>query len=194
MNNVLLLVDEIWRAVNGYEGFYEVSNLGRVASLNYYGVKGKRKIIPQKRFRTGYMYVYLFGKAKMVHKLVYEAFKGIIPKEKEIDHLYGDRTDNRLWMLDCKTHKQNCNNPVTVERNSKSHKGLKKNPEHVEKVANSHKKPVLQYTDCMKLVRQWGSATDAARELGISKCHISSCCNGKRKSAGGYIWKLKEAV
>lgn len=183
---------EEWKPVLGYEADYVASNLGKIACLNYYGVKGRFHVLKQKVFRTGYLYVYLYGKAKLVHRLVYEAFNGKIPDGKEIDHDDGNRLNNKLDNLFARTHKENCNNPVSVERNSKTRKGIKKTKEHIEKVAKAIKKPILQYTKNMKLVMEWDGAVDVENKLGISRCHISSCCRGKRKTSGGFIWKYKE--
>lgn len=51
-------------------------------------------------------------------------------------------------------------------------------------------KRVAQYYKNGLLVREYDSARDAYRMTGISYQHISCVCNGKRKSAGGYIWKF----
>lgn len=51
-----------------------------------------------------------------VHRLVYETFVGEIPQEYEIDHINTVRTDNRLENLRCVTHKENINNPLTLQK------------------------------------------------------------------------------
>ena len=48
---------------------------------------------------------------------------------------------------------------------------------------------ILQYTKDGIFIKKWESMSEVERELGISHCNIVNCCNGKRKSAGGYIWK-----
>lgn len=53
--------------------------------------------------------------------------------------------------------------------------------------------PILQFTKDGTFVREWPSACEAYRQLGIHPQHICGCLKGKRKSAGGYIWKYKEA-
>lgn len=50
-------------------------------------------------------------------------------------------------------------------------------------------KKVLQFTKSGEFVREWAYAYEAHRELGISQGNICACCNGKRKSASGYIWR-----
>jgi group I intron endonuclease len=59
-----------------------------------------------------------------------------------------------------------------------------------QKISEAKKIPVYQYTKNGELVGIWKSATDASEELGINQSHISACCHGKVKSAGGYIWSF----
>ena len=73
---------------------------------------------------------------------------------------------------------------------SKALTGKKKTPAHVNAVATANKKRIAQYTKTGEFIREWQSATDAMNMLNISKSKISNVCNGKRKSAGGYIWKF----
>lgn len=51
-----------------------------------------------------------------VHRLVYETFVGEIPQGYEIDHIEGNKEDNRLEMLRCVTHEENMKNPVTLQK------------------------------------------------------------------------------
>ena len=51
--------------------------------------------------------------------------------------------------------------------------------------------PILQFSKDGTFIKEWQSARDAERQLGIT--HICHCLKGKRKSAGGYIWKYKKA-
>ena len=43
-----------------------------------------------------------------------------------------------------------------------------------------------------KLIKLWDNGAEASRELNINGGHISSCCNNKRKTAGGYIWRFMD--
>ena len=49
--------------------------------------------------------------------------------------------------------------------------------------------PILQFTKDGTLIKEWSSAHEAYRQLGIS--HICQCCKGRRKSAGGFVWRYK---
>lgn len=66
-------------------------------------------------------------------------------------------------------------------------KGVPKSKETVEKF----KKKVFQFSKEGILIREWGSGKEVEDSLGINKCHISGCCNNKRKTAGGFIWSFK---
>lgn len=94
--------NEEWRAVTGYEGFYEVSDLGRVRSLDRAvrsrgGFRLTRGCLlkPQKHSR-GYAQVGLGRRTALVHRLVLDAFRGPCPDGMEGCHNNGVRTDNRL--------------------------------------------------------------------------------------------------
>lgn len=109
---------EVWRACPGYEGEYEVSNLGRVRSLdrNCPGPGGKPEFHPGKVLspfvakRGGYLCLTLTNRKKRtVHSLVAEAFIGPRPPKADVMHLNGIRTDNRPENLRYGTRKENLN-------------------------------------------------------------------------------------
>lgn len=111
---------EIWKAIPGYEGFYEVSNLGRVKSLARMR-KGPRvltrvseKILtPFLHKHKGYvrhsvcLCVEDQRRTCYIHQLVLLAFVGPPPQGEEGRHLDGDGTNNRLANLAYGTHKKN---------------------------------------------------------------------------------------
>ena len=74
-------------------------------------------------------------------------------------------------------------------------KGVLKGPmsEATKKaLSEANSKKILQFTKSGEFIREWPSAIEASRQLGIAQPHICYCCNRKRKSAGGYIWKYAE--
>lgn len=119
--------EEVWKNIKGYEGRYQVSNQGRVRSLNRIitNCRGREQIIKEKILKPenvfdGYERVCLCRNGKRKHyrvaTLVFEAFNGSIPAGLEIDHINGTRTDNHLDNLRAVSHRDNCWNPITRER------------------------------------------------------------------------------
>lgn len=105
---------EEWRAIAGYEGIYEVSDQGRVRSLDRIGADGRRwtsKLLKLGQYPSGHLYVGLFrdGKQKIfqVHRLVLEAFVGPCPEGMECCHGEGGPGDNRRENLRWDTHSSN---------------------------------------------------------------------------------------
>ena len=98
---------ELWRAVVGYEDYYQVSNLG-----NIYSLRSRRNLkcspAPGGYIRVG---LYADGSSKQyaVHRLVWEAFNGPIPEGMVINHLDCVRSHNMLANLQLCTQKANCN-------------------------------------------------------------------------------------
>lgn len=56
---------------------------------------------------------------------------------------------------------------------------------------NAPTKPILQYTKDGEFIREWTSASEASRVIGIHQGDITNCCKGKRKSAGGLVWRYR---
>ena len=64
----------------------------------------------------------------------------------------------------------------------------------VERFSKGHKKPIIQYDLQGNFIRQWASAKDVNRELGIDNGHIGKCCMGIHKSFKGYIWRYADDI
>ena len=115
---------EIWKDIEGYEGFYQVSNLGRVKSLKC----GKERILKQYLNTHGYCQVSLSKKntkpIKRVHQLVAQTFLNYKPCriKKVVDHINDIKTDNRLDNLQVVTQRFNC--CKTQGRYSSKYKGV----------------------------------------------------------------------
>lgn len=170
---------EIWRDIEGYNGLYQVSNMGRVKSLNY-DRTGKEKILKQYKDKDGYLYINLCKNSKKktlkVHRLVALAFIDNPDGKEEIDHINTIRDDNRLENLSWATRKENNNNPITRSK-------------HAE-----HTRKVLQFTKEGVFVREWDCIMEVQRELGFDQGNISRCCSGKYKTSYGYKWKHAEEL
>ena len=103
---------ENWLPIPGYEGSYEVSDLGRVRSLDRITDRGRNwrgRFMTPSVMPTGYLTVTLWRDGKqrthLVHRLVLTTFVG--PSESEVRHLHGDPSDNRLSELAWGTHSEN---------------------------------------------------------------------------------------
>lgn len=112
------IVDEIWKDVIGYEGYYQVSNMGRARSCDrtiYDGRWGDRfragKPVSATCGKRGYVYVPFckLGKSStlLLHRLVAKAFLGDCPHGYEVNHIDGNRLNNSLSNLEYVTPSQN---------------------------------------------------------------------------------------
>lgn len=171
-------MDEIeeWCVIKDYPN-YMVSSLGRVKSIdrivkNYRGEYLRKGCIMVGGFNTkGYPIVCLSkdGKQKSlkVHRLVAEAFIQNPENKPTVDHISGDKTDNRVSNLRWATYSEQQDNEVTTI-----------------------KRPVLQLTLDGELVKEWSSLREIINET--NNRHVCSVLTGKRKTALGFLWKYKE--
>ena len=177
---------EVWCDIPNYEG-YQVSNLGRIKSLERIDALGHRvneRILKPQMNSHGYYQVQLFKnsirKFYCVHRLVWLAFYGSIPEGYEVNHINEVKSDNRLSNLNLMTHKENMNYGSRTERSTK------------KRINGKCSKSVLQFTLDNILIKEYPSTKQVERELGFAHTNISACCNGKYKQMYGYIWRYKE--
>lgn len=116
-------IQEEWKAIKNYEGIYEVSNYGRVRSIDRYTTFIRRGKVTRRFTRgklcctpmnnCGYLTVLLFedgqGKGYSVHRLVAQAFLPDYSEELDVDHIDNKRNNNRIWNLQMLTHSANMN-------------------------------------------------------------------------------------
>lgn len=188
---------EEWRDVVGFEGFYKISNLGRIVALER-KVIGRwdkprtqfAKLLKLKPNKYGYIRITLHddhlkaGKrnsvTKGVHKIVLEAFSENPNNYPSIDHINCDKTDNRLENLKWCSCKENSNNPITKTHMSESAK---------QRCAEGrlHKEAVVRVSLDGTEVVHYETITNAAKE-GFTGPSITKVCKGKLNQHKGYHW------
>jgi hypothetical protein len=138
----MLLPKQIWKDISGYEGLYQVSNTGKVRSLNYRHT-GKTKVMKPSTNKLGYKCVNLCkdGKRKIyfIHRLVALAF---IPNPNNypiINHKDENPSNNAVWNLEWCTYEYNNNYGNRNKKLSEAIKGKKHSEETKRKISEGIK-------------------------------------------------------
>lgn len=162
----MLLPRRKWRDIKGYEGLYQVSNLGEVRSLNY-GRTGKTRILKPRDNGIGYKTVTLSKNGKIknffIHRLVAEAFIPNPNNLPQVNHKDEDKANNIWTNLEWCNHEYNCNYGTRNEKMSRTKgKSIK----------------------CITTGETFNSIKEASRYYGVPQNNIVYCLKGRRKSAG----------
>jgi HNH endonuclease/NUMOD1 domain len=170
---IILQDGEILKDVNieKYRDLYFISNFGRVFSK-----KTNRELKPR-LFEYQFAQLIKDGKLsqKLIHILVYITFGKDYDKNKQIDHINGDKMNNKIDNLRCVSPSDNMKN--AFKNNDRMHKN------HTIQAFNKNG----------EFVKEFNNKKDAAKFIGhVNQNCISKCLQGKRKIAGSYIWKYKD--
>lgn len=196
-------MEEIWRDIKGYEGLYQVSNLGRVKSLerfiktrknkngmNGYIHKQESIRIPTKDYK-GYLRLTLCKEGKQkpfrVHRLVAEAFIPNPNNLPQVNHKDENKENNCITNLEWCTNEYNHNYGTRNKRVAEKQKGRKIPFEQIK-----NKIAVLQINkDTNEVIRKYDSIKEAQICCGVKThySHIGACCKGERKTAYGFKWR-----
>lgn len=190
-------MEEIWKDIKGYEGLYQISNWGRVKSLERIDKSNhllKETIKKQQTNEKGYLKVDFYKdkkkKSYKVHRLVAMAFLPNPNNLPEVNHKDENKQNNFVYINEDGTvdleksniewcdHKYNINYGTARER-------------MVEKCS----KTVIQIDkNTNEIIREFPSTKEVQRQFGYDNGHISACCRGKYKTAYNYIWRYKESA
>ena len=195
-----MMVREEWKEIDGFDGRYLISNLGRLKQSIRFDSQGRKAggkmFLLNRRDKDGYCIAQLRYNNKIkylrVHRLVAQAFVPNPSKKPFVDHINTVKDDNRAENLRWVTMVENANNPLTIEHNRKAQTGKKMSPEssYKKRIAMSVK-PVLQFNIDGCFVQEFKAIKDASRASGIGCGGIVNCCKGRSKTAGGFIWRYK---
>jgi len=172
-------MNEIWKTIKHCSD-YKISDLG-----NVYSVKTDIQLKPRKG-KNGYLSVMLYEnkhpKTFNIHKLVATAFIENPKRLPVVNHKDGDKINNNKSNLEWATHSHNLKHAYD--------NGLHQ-PYWKNKLGSKHNKSIAvnQYDKTHKIIDSFGSLHEASRETNINVANIMSVCKGKRKYAGGYVWK-----
>ena len=176
-------MNEIWKSIKGYEDIYQVSNLGRVKSLdrelwNGEGFFIKKGRILKPRTSTNYNRVQLSGKDYYIHRLVAEAFIPNPNNLPQVNHKDENTRNNNADNLEWCTSKYNNNYGTRAERQAEKVRGVMIN-----------NKPIEQIDLNGNVIKRYKSAMQASKENNIDNSYICKVANGKKTKAGSFIWR-----
>ena len=173
---------EVWKAIDGYEGLYEVSNTGLVRSLNFNNTSRAKLLKPRKR-QDGYLSVNLCknGKHKsiMIHRLVASAFIQNPLNLETVNHKDENRANNTVSNLEWLSRKDNINYGTHNKRVAEANVNNPKRSKQVQMFDKS----------TGDLLTTFPSTKEAERRTSIAQENICHACKGRYKSAGGFVWR-----
>ena len=162
---------ETFVKIEGFEN-YEVSNLGKVRNI-----KSGRTLKPRLD-KDGYLVHGLYKNNKqnqlLLHRIIATAFIDNPEEKPQVNHIDENKLNNDLSNLEWCTVKENNIHGTRTKR-----------------AAEKCFKKVIQLDLNDNVLNEFESIKQAGQKTGALARNISSCCNGKRKSAGGYKWRRK---
>jgi hypothetical protein len=182
------LPGEEWKPIKGFEGLYEVSNMGRVLSLPRISIHGNKaggtsyipvpkRLLYLNKLKNGYVHVVLLKNGKRhdyaLHRLVALHFCDGYKHGLVVNHKNEIKTDCRALNLEWCTEQYNHSYGTARERTAKA-----------------NWKGVAQYDRNGKLIATYNSGKEASEKTGFHRACISDWCRGAHPCKAGYIWRF----
>lgn len=180
----------VYKDIEGYEGFYQIINCGKIWSIDrtvkdnnrdfYRTLKGKE--LSQCKSSNGYLDVKLLKDGIQntftSHRLVAEHFVSNPDNKPCVNHKDGNKENNYYLNLEWVTHSENTKHAYE--------NGLKK------PITKRKGKTIECYDSVGTLLKTYSSAVEAAKELDLSEKGVARVARGERKHHGGYVFKYKK--
>ena len=168
---------EVWKDIKDYEGFYQVSSLGRVKRLAY----RRKDSLGRKQFycekvlkgsydKDGYLSVSIRGKTCRIHRLVCEAFHPNPEHKPQVNHLNNHRDDNRASNLEWVTNSEN--QLYAYREMGREH-------------CSHHRKEVV----CIETGERYPCARIAAETINVRRVSIQNAIAGRAQTCAGFHWR-----
>lgn len=181
---------EVWKPINGFDGRYEISNLGNVKSMNYMSHGYAKNLVP-KTNNKGYLWVELWKGGKrycmQIHRLVALHFiEKADDKRDFVNHIDENPKNNVVSNLEWCTQKENMGayfNNHPERRRRERHRSSGKYQNHMSQ-------KIVQFDLSGERIATHPNVSTIGRNLGYNNTSIWECCTGKRKTAYGYKWQF----
>lgn len=181
------MAKEVWKPIPNYEGFYEVSNTGKVRSVYRY-----KKVLKPMISNTGYERVDLFKnknrKQFSVHRLVAMAFIDNPENKPFVNHKDESKTNNCVENLEWVTHVENCRYGTAIKRRTEHFDYSKRRINNAGQIA-ACSKPIAQYSKDGQFICNWKSAAECCKANGWTQSNVRRAVTGEHKTAYGFIFK-----
>lgn len=179
---------EEWRDIVDYEGLYQISSFGRCKALpkqwkgsNNNLIKKKSKIL-KARLEQGYIRFFLYKNSLMkpfqAHRLVAFSFIKNKQNKPHVNHLFGNKTDNRYMKLDWATRSED-------ELHSYRVLGKKPSNNWITNFRHQNSRPIV----CLNTGEKYSSIAEAALKMNLNRRCINRVCKGSRTHTKNFNFK-----